>query len=160
MLYIRNINAFIAVKVFIILSNQGGAQYGPNFFASASSGWELCGSSSGCSLVPWTHRGRVETARAPLELFWPRGTSVSGLGLTRVPEESALPGSCHFSGDGVFLRVTVLVHSLKSFHTEQMFSKLTPSSAQLVLKDAPLRWGAGLSHAYTHLSAVSALAES
>lgn len=38
MLYVRNTNAFIAVKVFIILSNQGGARYGPNFFASASSG--------------------------------------------------------------------------------------------------------------------------
>lgn len=89
---------------------------------------ESCGSSSGYS-VPWTHSG---TARAGLELYWPRAPQWPGWGSLESPRTDSLAWLLALQCWWGFLRVTVLVHSLKSSHREQMFCKLTPSYSQQV----------------------------
>ncbi|XP_075570301.1 transmembrane protein 266 [Pelecanus crispus] len=68
MSFISNTDAFISVKVFIILNSQGDLPSEVQICLVQTRLGKSYGSSSGCDLVLCTNRGRIEKAKPSLEL--------------------------------------------------------------------------------------------
>lgn len=141
-----------AVKAFILLSYQRG-QYSPNFFGSTLLG-ESCGSSSGCSVchghteAGWAQPGLVWSCAGPGAPQWP------GWGSLRSPR-TELP--CLALGmSGFFLKWQCWCTAWRAAMWNKCFLKLPAGSEGCTSGMG----GAGLSHPYTQLPAVSAPAES
>lgn len=146
MLYIRNTNAFICCQSISFTKQSRRCPVNPNSFGSPFSGWEQWMFS-----LPWAHRGRVGTARAGLELYWHRAGQAGAH--SGHQGQSAFPSSWHFSGDGCE-EWQCWCTAWRASMQNKCFLSLPP-----VVPSSGVG-GAGLSHPYTHLPAVSARAQS